>query len=62
VGASSALVNFLWGTLNAVVGIGLLAYRPIVLRINFETGAFLIGWILMGIWLSVYFEKVRKGR
>jgi hypothetical protein len=59
-GLSSPLVNFLWGTINAVIGVALLAFRPIVLRINLETGSFLIGFILLGILLSVHFGKVRR--
>jgi hypothetical protein len=60
VGLSSPLVNFLWGTLNAAVGVGLLGFRPIVLRVNLETGSFLIGWLLVGIWLAIHFGKVRE--
>src|ERR1700761_6965017 len=59
-GLSSPLTNFLWGTLNAVVGIALLAFRPIVLRVNLETGAFLIGFLLLGCFLAIHFGKVRE--
>jgi hypothetical protein len=62
VSVSRPLVNFLWGTLNAVIGIALLAFRPIVLRINLETASFLIAFVLVGIFLSVHFGKVRQGR
>jgi len=61
-GLSSPLVNFLWGTLNAVIGIALLAFRPIVLRVNFETASFLLGFLLIGIYLSLHFAKVRQAR
>ena len=59
-GLSSPLTNFLWGTLNAVVGVALIAFRPIVLRVNFETIAFLLGFMLIGIYLAIHFGKVRN--
>ena len=60
VGLSSPVLNFLWGTLNATVGIAFLAFRPIVLRVNLETASFLIGFLLIGIFLSLHFAKVRQ--
>jgi hypothetical protein len=60
VGDSSPLVNFLWGTLNGIIGIALLAYRPIVLQINLETASFITGFLLSGIWLAYRFGAVRK--
>jgi len=59
-GLSSPLVNFLWGTLNGVIGIALLAWRPIVLRVNLETASFLTGFLLLGIYSSLHFGAVRK--
>ncbi len=62
VGLSSPLINFLWGTLSAVIGIALLAFRPIVLRVNLETGSFLVGFLMLGIYTAIQIWKVRQGR
>ena len=60
VGLSSPLVNFLWGTLNFMIGMLLVSYLPVVIGINLEAALFMAGFIIIGIFLSRHFEKVRR--
>ena len=58
-GDSSAVVNVLWGTLNLVVAVGLLAWRPLLIGINLNSGLFLIAFLGLGILMATHFQKVR---
>ena len=60
VGHSSAVTNFLWGSLNLVIGLALLAYAPFPVGWNLGSLVFLAGFLLIGWHLSSHFEKVRK--
>jgi hypothetical protein len=62
VGNSSPLVNFLWGSANLFVGAALtVEYLP---EVDLETGIAVaaLGWLVLGIYLSRHFGKVRQGR
>lgn len=60
-GLSSPIVNFLWGFFNLVVAFVLVCFYRV--EISFNTGAvlFLVGFFLIGVWLSIHFGKVRTG-
>jgi hypothetical protein len=60
VGLSSPLVNFLWGTLNFMIGMLLVSYLPVVIGINIEAALFMAGFIIIGIFNSCHFGKVRR--
>ncbi|WCM25294.1 hypothetical protein NDN01_14600 [Sphingomonas sp. QA11] len=62
VGDSSPLVNFLWGSANLFLGAGLMiAWLP---ASGFMAGlaAAAIGWLALGLYLSLHFGKVRRHR
>src|SRR6201999_337161 len=58
VGKSSAVFNFLWGSLNLMVALVLISYFPVRVGFNVEGGLFMIGFLLLGIHLSRHFEQV----
>ena len=62
VGESSPLVNFIWGLANLLTGLTILARRPMQLGANFECLALVAGALLLGIYLSQRFGKVRAQR
>lgn len=59
-GPSSPLVNFLWGFLNAVAGVALLLYCPFPPGANVDSAAMLAGVLVMGVFASVHFGRVRR--
>ncbi len=59
VGDSSPLVNFLWGALNICVGIFILSGYPVHTSFNAPFIALLVGALLMGVFTSLHFGKVR---
>lgn len=59
-GPSSPLVNFLWGMLNALIGLALLVRHPFALGVNVDSAAMLIGVLVMGVFSSVHFGRVRR--
>ena len=62
VGDSSPCVNFLWGTLNLVLGSALLLWSPIVVGFNLNSGLFLSGFMLIGFHCSLHFGKVKMNQ
>ncbi|WP_341774358.1 hypothetical protein [Burkholderia gladioli] len=60
VGLSSPLVNFLWGAFNLAVGLLRFERFPISLGLNPECAAMALGALLLGIYLSRHFGKVRR--
>lgn len=60
VGKSSPLVNFVWSCLNLAVGLFLLSLHPLPDMISLESGAFIAGFLLLGVFSSVHFGKVRR--
>ncbi len=60
IGNSSALVNFLWGLFNALVGVSLLSYAPIEAGLNPGFGLFVLGALALGVHLSRHFAAVRR--
>ena len=61
VGNSSPLINFLWGTFNVCVGVGLLAYHPVVVGPNLDCLTLLAGALALGCYLALHFGRVRGG-
>jgi hypothetical protein len=59
-GPSSPLVNFLWGMLNALIGLMLLIRDPFAPGVNVDTAALLVGVLIMGIFSSLHFGRVRS--
>jgi hypothetical protein len=59
IGPSSALVNFLWGTSNLAAGIVLLLLISFVPGFNIDSAVFAAAFILIGVFTSRHFEKVR---
>ena len=62
VGLSSPFVNFVWGFANLVVGLLLLAYLPVGWRLGISFVCFLLGILLMGLFLSRHFGRVMATR
>jgi hypothetical protein len=60
VGDSSAIVNFLWGAANLLIGIHLLSRHPVEIGVNPSFVTLVVGVLLMGTYLSVHFAKVRE--
>jgi len=59
-GPSSPLVNFLWGMLNASIGLALLVHYPFAPGVNVDSAAMLVGVLVMGVFSSVHFGRVRR--
>jgi hypothetical protein len=62
VGDSPAIVNFLWGSFNLLVGLGLLFVVPVRLGPNVGFGVFLLGFLFLGFQMSRHFGAVRSGK
>jgi hypothetical protein len=60
IGLSSPLLNFIWGTLNGVAGGVLLARHGIAQTFGTESLALLLGFLVLGTYLSMHFAKVRQ--
>ncbi len=61
VGNSPPLINFLWGAFNLALGLGLLARHPLALGPNPGWLALAAGALVLGIYLSRHFGRVRGG-
>ena len=59
IGNSPPLMNFLWGTFNLGVGVVLVSRYPIALGVNPYGAAFAAGFLVLGVYLSRHFGKVR---
>ena len=59
VGTSSALVNFIWGACNLCTALSILVRRPFEIGLNFQCLALAAGALLLGIYLSRRFAKIR---
>jgi hypothetical protein len=59
-GPSSPLVNFLWGFLNAIIGVSLLVSHPFALGVNVESAAVALGALLPGVFTSIHFGRARR--
>jgi hypothetical protein len=59
-GPSSPLVNFLWGMLNAVLGLALLVRHPFTPGVNVDSATLLVGVLVVGLYTSVHFGRVRR--
>ncbi len=57
-GDSYPLVNFLWGFFNLVVGVALWSWSYTTLGLDLEMLFSGIGFLLMGLMLSIHFGKV----
>jgi hypothetical protein len=62
VGDSSPLVNFLWGSLNLLAGLILLSRNPVSIGLSGEFAALVVGFLMLGVFCSLHFGKVRQGR
>jgi len=59
-GNSSPLVNFLWGSLNLLIGLWLLPDYPVPARFTLDFLALAVGFLLSGLFLAIHFGKVRR--
>lgn len=59
VGHSPALVNFLWGLLNVLLGGCMLWRHPVAMEPGVSLLTLVVGVLVMGVYLSVHFAKVR---
>lgn len=59
VGESSPLINFIWGFANLLTGLTILARRPMQFGANFECLALAVGALLLGVYLSRRFGRIR---
>lgn len=59
-GYSPPLINFLWGALNLVGGLAILARYPVALGANLDCLAMGAGALPLGIYLSLHFGKLRN--
>ena len=59
---SSPLVNFIWGAANLLTGLTILARRPMQLGANYQCLALAAGALLLGVYLSQRFARVRTQR
>lgn len=59
VGQSSALVNFLWGAVNLVLGLARLVSHPVTLGANLDCLMLALGALTLGLYLAWHFGKLR---
>ncbi len=62
IGDSSPLVNFLWGSFNLLAGLALLSRHPVEIGLNLGFAILLAGFLLLGVFCSRHFGKVRQDR
>ncbi|MGI4902337.1 MAG: hypothetical protein ACRYG5_11845 [Janthinobacterium lividum] len=62
VGDSSSLVNFGWGFLNLIVGIGMLLRNPLLPDFNANLIGLLAGSLVIGLYASLHFGKVQRDK
>lgn len=62
VGFSSPPVNFVWGFANLAVALVLLARRPLTLASRADLASFLIGILVIGLYLARHFGTVQADR
>ena len=62
VGMSSPLINVIWGSFNLGVSLVLLSLHPLPEVISLDSGVFAAGFLLLGIYASYHFGKVRAGQ
>ena len=61
-GDSSPLVNFLWGLLNAVIGVMLIARSPFIVGPTVGFACVVLGALLLGVYLALRFGKVQAAK
>lgn len=62
VGFSSPFINFLWGTFNLLVGCYLFSGHPVSIQLTPDFAVFCAGFLLLGTYLSIHFERVHARR
>jgi hypothetical protein len=62
VGDSSPFVNVLWGMINLLAGLFLLAAYPLAIGINPGFAMMILGALVLGAYVSWHFGKVHAGR
>jgi hypothetical protein len=62
VGDSSPLVNVLWGFLNLLAGLLLLAFHPVALGLNPGLAALVLGALTLGTHCALHFGKVQAAK
>ena len=62
IGDSSPLVNTLWGIFNLLIGILLLVRNPVTIGLSPDFAALAAGFLLLSIFTSLHFGKVRQDR
>jgi hypothetical protein len=59
-GPSSPLVNFLWGALNLLIGLFMLANQALVIGPNPDFAALAVGFLIIGVFSALHFAKARR--
>jgi hypothetical protein len=62
IGNSPPVVNVLWGFLNFIVGLILLATHPVTVGFNPKFLALIVGALAMGILLALHFGRVQRDK
>jgi hypothetical protein len=62
IGFSPPVVNVLWGMINLVAGLFLLAANPVTIGINTDFAVVLVGALVLGAGASLHFAKVHADR
>lgn len=62
IGFSPPLVNVLWGMINLVAGLFLLAVNPLTIGVNLDFLIALVGALVLGAGASLHFGKVHADK
>lgn len=62
VGDSAPFLNVLWGMMNLLAGLFLLAAHPVVIGVNPDFAVVVVGALALGAYVSWHFGKVHAGR
>jgi hypothetical protein len=60
IGLSSPLLNFIWGAANVATSSVILIRRGLPTTVGPELLAIVAGFVVMGVYLSIHFEKTRR--
>ena len=62
VGNSPPVIDFCWGAANFLVGLYLLQRHPVAVGFGGDFGVFLAGVVVLGVFSSLRFGKVRGSK
>lgn len=56
---STPPTNVVWGLVNAVLGVGLLAAHPVAIEATPRFAALIAGALVLGVFCAIHFARVR---